>query len=128
MFATLIDTLTGQRHPARSRRTALPDRLAAAATTWRSYSEERRTDRDIAAITAALSRLSARRLALLGLRRNRLSHDVETLMRRAGDSRREAADILAIVERANWSHGDVINDPGHHEVPPRSVSQGWRAA
>ena len=128
MFATLIDTLTSQYHPARSRRATLRGRLAAAATTWRGYSEERRTDRDIAAITAALSRLSARRLALLGLRRNRLSHDVETLMRRACESRGEAAEILAIVERAGWPSGDVIDDPGHREVPLQSVSLGRRAA
>ena len=128
MLATLIDTLTGQRHLARSRRATLRGRFAAAATTWRSYSEERRTDRDIAVITAALSRLSARRLALLGLRRNRLSHDVETLMRRAGESRGEAAEILAIVERAGWPSGDVIDDPGHCEVPLQSAQSSRRAA
>ena len=59
---------------------------------------------------------------------SRLSHDVETLMRRACESRGEAAEILAIVERAGWPSGDVINDPGHHEVRPQSISQGWRAA
>ncbi|PWR01098.1 hypothetical protein DKT77_18205 [Meridianimarinicoccus roseus] len=59
-----------------------------------------RFQRDIAAIMASLDRLSDRRLALIGVRRDALFDAVSDLMLRAADDRAIADEVIAMLERA----------------------------
>ncbi len=63
----------------------------------RAYAEWRE-DRDMAAIVGALYRLSDRRLALIGLHRDRLIDDVERMMDGSAANKAIAAEVIALLD------------------------------
>ncbi|ETX28610.1 hypothetical protein [Roseivivax isoporae] len=82
----------------RTDRTATTGDAGDRAPGLRARYESWRFERDIAAIMSALDRLSDRRLALIGVRRDELFEAVSTLMLEAEQRRaigREVLDLLA---------------------------------
>lgn len=59
-----------------------------------------RTTQDIGAVMAALDRLSDRRLAMIGIRRDGLYDAVTEMMDRVEGERRIADEVLALLEKA----------------------------
>ena len=68
------------------------------ARVWRERYRQWRTDRDFIAIVAALARLSDRRLAMIGMRRDDLVWHVEQLVEDREEGRRVEREVLAILE------------------------------
>ncbi len=130
MIGTLIDTVTDGNWRRAARGTGLRGRIDAARAAYREHASENRADKDVAAIAAALSRLPSRRLALIGMRRDGLLLDVQTLMLRAREARAETDAILAIVEPSRPerpAQGDM-NPLDHLPGQPREVSASRHAA
>jgi hypothetical protein len=80
------------------RGTTWRDYLKAAVGEYRTSRSARQREDDVAAIAFALSRLSDRRLTLLGIRRDGLVHAVETLVEKAEEARSSADEIICLVD------------------------------
>ncbi len=130
MIATLIDTVTDGNWRRAARGAGWRGRIAAARAAYREHASENRADKDVAAIAAALSRLSSRRLALIGVRHDGLLHDVATLIDRRRQSLQETDEILAIVDGspAERRRHDEVNPADHLPLHPRAVSADRQAA
>lgn len=76
-----------------------------------AYSEWR-SEKDIGAITAALNRLSTRRLQMIGLRRERLRDTVRDMMVGAEEDRAVVKELIAIIDAS------ADNTLGRHNVTP----------
>ena len=72
-------------------------------------------DRDLAAIVAALARLSDRRLALIGMRRGDLIGHVEHMMDEVEAGRRIEREVLEFLAE----QGDKFQD--HHPAPAQTA-------
>lgn len=130
MIGALIDTIADTSWQRAARGTGFRGMLGAVRTAYRVHAAENRAERDVAAIAAALSRLSPQRLALIGMRRDRLLGDVETLMTRAREARSEVQEILALVDRTHVGRPseDATDRPDDHAMPLREVLSSRQAA
>ena len=93
MIAHLIDNLR-----AAGLRRSDPDLIARTLAATRAAHAEWRFERDIGAVMAALDRLSDRRLALIGMRRDALFEAVAEMIIRAEVDRQSAAETLSLAE------------------------------
>jgi hypothetical protein len=100
MIAHLIDNLR-----AAGLRLSDPDLAARTRAAARAAHAEWRFERDIGAVMAALDRLSDRRLALIGMRRDALFEAVAEMITRAEVDRQAAAETLSLAEgrRPDWA-------------------------
>lgn len=106
---------------------------AAFRATYREFAAEERLNRDVAAISTALSCLSSRQLQLIGVRRETLFCDVEALVWQAGDARAARDEIVAILDGNQWpmalpapERSEVESDTAartDHRDRGRSISQ-----
>ncbi|KUF08738.1 hypothetical protein [Pseudoponticoccus marisrubri] len=87
MFKRLFGTAAGTR--------AAPGPVAG----LRERVESWRFQRDVAAVTATLDRLSDRQLAMIGMRRGELFEAVSDMMLRAEEERRIGREVVALLER-----------------------------
>lgn len=74
-----------------------------------------RAERDVVAIAGTLARLSDRRLALIGLRRDTLIFSVERMMSEAEEASRIEADVLQILAAAE---DRAYRLEAHYAPPP----------
>jgi hypothetical protein len=98
MIGAVIDTMSDKEWRRTVQGTGWRDYLKAAIGEYRTSRTARQREDDVAAIAFTLSKLSDRRLALLGIRRDGLVHAVETLVARADEARVGADEIICLVD------------------------------
>jgi hypothetical protein len=98
MIGAVIDTMSDKEWRQTVRGTTWRDYLKAAVGEYRTSRSARQREDDVAAIAFALSKLSDRRLTLLGIRRDGLVHAVETLVEKAEEARSSADEIICLID------------------------------
>ena len=83
---------------------------------WRNAYREWQRERDFIAIVACLARLSDRRLAMIGMRRDDLIHHVDRMVDTAEEERNTAAEILELVDKKPVAQRPVSNVPETAEI------------
>jgi len=93
MIAHLIDSLRET-----DLRPTEPGAMSRALAATRTAHADWQFERDIAAVMAALGRLSDRRLALIGVRREALFETVAEMITRAEVDRERAAELVSLAD------------------------------
>lgn len=83
---------------------------------WRNAYREWQSERDFIAIVACLARLSDRRLAMIGMRRNDLIHHVDRMVEAAEAERNFVAEILELADSKPVAHRPISKAPETAEI------------